>query len=183
MPAPVVPALPPEADPPEPVVVTEPLRVLHLETLGTREPVDITPFDAAGEVVPDEMMKLSTLLAPRNPRGGPPDPEDVVRIDPALAALLLRISAELGDAPLVIVSGHRKPGRGTSKKSFHVKGMAADIAVAGVKPVEIRRAALRAGAGGVGLYPRFVHVDVREEPYRWGAGGGRPRLRRPAPSK
>lgn len=162
------PAQPQVADPPPP----RPGRVLRLELLGTGKRGALTPFDGDGRLDPSAMDELSALLAPNAQLGR--KVEAPVAIDPRLAALLLDVSRELGDAPIIVVSGHREPGRGTSRRSYHVRGMAADISVEGVKPIDLRAAALRAGARGVGLYPTFVHVDVREQPYRWG-GGGRPR--------
>ncbi|MBW2458233.1 MAG: DUF882 domain-containing protein, partial [Deltaproteobacteria bacterium] len=36
---------------------------------------------------------------------------------------------------------------------------------------DLRNTAVRLGAGGVGVYPTFVHVDVRSDPpYRWVGG-------------
>jgi uncharacterized protein YcbK (DUF882 family) len=150
----------------------DPGRVLRLELLGTGRRAALAPFDGDGRLDEDVMLTMSALLAPNAQLGRKvvaPTP-----VDPRLAALLLEISEELGDAPIVVVSGHREPGRGTSRRSYHVRGMAADISAEGVRPIDVRAAAIRAGAGGVGLYPTFVHVDVREQPYRWG-GGGRPK--------
>ena len=50
--------------------------------------------------------------------------------------------------------------------------MAADIAIAGVTSRELHKKVMELGeARGVGLYPHFVHVDVRDDaPYRWGGG-------------
>jgi hypothetical protein len=151
------------------------LPVLSLRALGGTRSVDLVPFGPDGAPRAAALERFSELLAPPSPPASwhrpPKPPEDPVSIDPRLARLLLDTSSELGGRPITIVSGHRKPGRGTSRKSFHVRGMAADIAVEGLKPIEVRAAAIRAGAGGVGLYPGFVHVDVRDEPYRWGGGG------------
>lgn len=170
---------------PDPVPFPEEpaLPLLRLEKLGTRESVELTPFDSSGAVRYDQMLELSTLFSPKSKLGKVPDPEEVTAIDPRLAELLMKISDQLGGKPLIVVSGHRKPGRGTSRKSFHVRGMAADIAVFGLKPAEVRAAAIEVGAGGVGLYRGFVHVDVREEPYQWGAGRARPRRTGPLKSK
>jgi len=156
-------------DPPE--VVDEPPPAsgsLTLMRLATGERVEIVPFDGHG--VP-QSAAFATLARFFQPSSG-----HVVPIDPLLVDLLMRIQRELGGKPLVLVSEHREPGRGTSKKSYHVRGMAADIAVMGVGVQELRRVALAVGAGGVGLYPAFVHVDARDEPYRW--VGGRWRARR-----
>jgi uncharacterized protein YcbK (DUF882 family) len=141
---------------------------LTLSRLATGERVEIVPFDGHGVPQSEAFATLARFFQPSSGH--------VVPIDPLLVDLLMRMQRELGGKPLVLVSGHREPGRGTSKKSYHVRGMAADIAVAGVGVQELRRVALAVGAGGVGLYPGFVHVDARDEPYRW--VGGRWRARR-----
>jgi hypothetical protein len=148
------------------------LPALPLRTLNGAGRIDVVPFDGDGALRPGVGDQLARLFGPLALRLAPPGAadEELVPPDPRLVALLMRISTELGGAPITIVSGHRKAGRGTTRRSFHVRGMAADIAVTGRKPLEVRDAALRAGAGGVGLYRAFVHVDVRDEPYRWGGG-------------
>lgn len=78
-------------------------------------------------------------------------------------------------APIVIVSGYRSPGYnqeiGGARQSQHVCGRAADIRVACMSARQLhavvlnlyRRDALPA-LGGLGLYPSFVHVDIRLQP-------------------
>ncbi len=98
---------------------------------------------------------------------------DVSRIDPRLLDLLHRLQAVLEvREPFHVISGYRSPatnamlasrsGGGVGKKSFHMRGMAIDIALPGRSVTALRRAALAQRAGGVGAYPRsgFVHVDV-----------------------
>ncbi|UJF23403.1 DUF882 domain-containing protein [Shewanella sp. OMA3-2] len=77
-----------------------------------------------------------------------------------------------------VISGYRSPktnemlaakSNGVAKKSFHMKGMAMDIAIPGVNLKNLRDAAISLKLGGVGYYPSsgFIHVDcgpVR----RWG---------------
>lgn len=136
---------------------------------------DFTPFTVEGESRPEVFEQLAKVFAPPvvTWKTKTPVAAAAVAPDPRLIDLMMRISQELGGTPLMIVSGARKPGKGTSHRSYHVRGMAVDIAVDGVKPIDVRKAALRAGAAGVGLYPRFVHVDVRDVPFKWGAGGRR----------
>lgn len=147
---------------------SEPARLLRLAIQG--ELRTFTPFGPDGEVIPEAFEQLTRAFAPPvvTWRTKTPEPEPAVAPDPRLIELLMDISDELGNRPLIVVSGARKPGKGTSHRSYHVRGMAVDIAVDGLKPIELRKAALRAGAKGVGLYRRFVHVDVRDVPYKWG---------------
>lgn len=69
-----------------------------------------------------------------------------------------------------VISGYRSPktnsmlakkSGGVAKKSYHMSGMAMDIAIPGVDLKHLRDAAISLKLGGVGYYPRsgFVHVD------------------------
>lgn len=66
-----------------------------------------------------------------------------------------------------ICSGYRTEAYnrkiGGAPKSQHMLGMAADIAIAGISPLEVAQYAefLQPGAGGIGVYSTFTHVDVR----------------------
>lgn len=98
--------------------------------------------------------------------------DDVVLVDLALAALLNDIRKEIGK-PVIINSAYRPYAYnfavGGSSNSKHVYGMAADIRVNGVTPMELAVVAekLLNNSGGIGLYGTFVHVDVREDRSRW----------------
>jgi len=149
----------PPAPLPPPVLAT-----VTLTGLQGSDPITIAPFDAEGRPRP---AALEAVRQRFKSRAGAE-----ASIDPRLIGLLMRISAELDHKPITIVSGHRAPGRGTSKTSYHVRGMAADIAVPGVTSRELHKVVMNLGeARGLGLYPHFVHVDVRDDaPYRWGGG-------------
>lgn len=97
--------------------------------------------------------------------------DQVKQIDPGLFVLMDRIHTRLGagNRPLQLISGYRSPeynrllmakGRGVAKRSYHLRGMAADIHVEGVPLRRVCQEAKRIGRGGVGSYTRFVHVDV-----------------------
>lgn len=49
-----------------------------------------------------------------------------------------------------------------AKHSFHTQGRAMDFHIEGIQLSNIRKAALKMRAGGVGYYPRsnFVHIDT-----------------------
>ncbi|MEJ7733250.1 MAG: DUF882 domain-containing protein [Polyangiaceae bacterium] len=141
---------------------------LVLLRLGDQQRLEVHPFDGQGAAQLEAFQAIDAFFRASSGHE--------VLVDPALVDLLMRVQQELAGEPLVLVSGHRQPGRGTSGKSYHVSGMAADVAAPRAGVQELRRAALRAGAGGVGLYPHFVHVDARAEPYRW-VGGRWPRRR------
>lgn len=70
-----------------------------------------------------------------------------------------------------IISGYRSPktnamlarrSSGVAKHSYHMKGMALDLALPGVKLADVREAAMSLKLGGVGYYPKsgFVHIDT-----------------------
>jgi uncharacterized protein YcbK (DUF882 family) len=69
-----------------------------------------------------------------------------------------------------ITSGYRSPQHnkkiGGAKDSQHVKGMAADIKVAGMTPKEVAlviEGLIESGKmkqGGIGIYPSWVHYDI-----------------------
>jgi uncharacterized protein YcbK (DUF882 family) len=139
---------------------------LRIEYFDGSTLVDVVPFDREGNPDPKAMKEISRALATRDGHR--------VEVHPRLVELLVTMSQAFDGKPIVLVSGYREPGRGTRKTSYHVAGMAADIAIRGVKVHELRKAAIRLGAGGVGLYPYYLHVDVRQDaPHRWGGGSWR----------
>lgn len=74
--------------------------------------------------------------------------------------------------PLVVVSGYRSPnynrGIGGALQSYHLRGMAVDIAPVMPSRSEalyaLVESLIRRGlpVGGLGHYPRWVHVDTRK---------------------
>lgn len=124
------------------------------------ERLTLEPFDGWGVPRPEAFERINRLF--RSAKGNQID------IDPRLIQLLIDISKRFEGKQLVLISGFRDPGAGTRTTSYHAKGMAADIAVLRARPYDVYRAALRLGARGVGLYPLYVHVDVRDDvPYKW----------------
>ncbi|WP_025322916.1 DUF882 domain-containing protein [Deferrisoma camini] len=96
---------------------------------------------------------------------------EVRPIDPKLYLLLDRLGSALGraDESYELISGYRSPrynellrrnGHAVARRSYHLRGMAADVRLPGVPLARLRRAAQSLRAGGVGSYREFVHVDV-----------------------
>gem|GEM_PF-1559659 len=94
-----------------------------------------------------------------------------VPIHPELFLLLDAVRHNLGarERPYLLFSGYRTPAYNrflarrdchVAKNSFHIKGMAADVALEGVRLADIARMAKRLSLGGVGKYGDFVHLDV-----------------------
>ena len=156
---------------PAPVPMPEhPMPRLKVTGLAGKVLVDVVPFDAHGEPIAEAFDEIATAFRARS--------GDTAPIDPRLVEVLMMLSKAFDDKPIALVSAHRIAGRGTRKTSYHTKGMAADIAIRGVKVHALRKAAARLGAAGVGVYPSFIHVDVRKDaPYRW-VGGSHRRWRR-----
>ena len=76
-------------------------------------------------------------------------------------------------APVTINSAYRNhcynKKVGGASGSMHLYGAAADIRVKGVAPKDVAAYAelLMPNKGGIGIYPTFVHVDVRAVKSRW----------------
>lgn len=92
-------------------------------------------------------------------------------MDKRLFDLLYSLQTNLDvNKEIHVISGYRSPktnamlankSGGVAKKSYHMRGMAMDIAIPGVNLKHVRDAALALKLGGVGYYPSsgFVHVD------------------------
>lgn len=101
------------------------------------------------------------------------DGSDPVFVSPRLAGVLEAIRTHFG-APVTITSGYRTPAhnaatRGSSPRSQHLYGLAADIQVEGAAPAAVAAYAetLLPDAGGIGIYDTFTHIDVRSQKSRW----------------
>lgn len=108
------------------------------------------------------------------------DGSDTVLVNPALVDLLEKIRKHF-NKPIDIISAYRTPRHnarlsGAAKNSQHMYGNAADIKIQGVSPKEIYDWLNSWHQGGLGLYPTFTHVDVRntvgKDIARWGKSTG-----------
>jgi len=91
------------------------------------------------------------------------DGSPMVLIHPALILALQAIRDHTGK-PVAINSGYRSPAHNRSingaTNSLHTKGMAADIVIRGMTPLEVASLAHDMGLGGIKAYPTFTHIDV-----------------------
>ena len=81
------------------------------------------------------------------------------------------------NAPIFINSGYRSPAHnkavGVKTNSMHLYGKAADIRVNTLTPKQLAAAIeklIKEGKmlqGGLGIYPTFVHYDIRGTKARW----------------
>lgn len=137
--------------------------VLRLQSLHLGETLSARPFDDLMRPDPRAFADINHLMRCRVTG-------HEIDMDPQLVGILAQLSTLYGRT-LQLVSGHRAPhARGTRPTSQHTLGRAADIRVQGVGIEELKKAAIRLGARGVGLYPEkgFVHIDVRQKTrYFW----------------
>lgn len=101
------------------------------------------------------------------------DGSDPVFISTKLVEVLEQIRQHFGQ-PVTVTSGYRTVSyntkvSGSSSKSQHCNGLAADIKVNGYSPATVAAYAetLLPGTGGIGIYSTFAHIDVRKSKSRW----------------
>jgi len=98
---------------------------------------------------------------------------EITRINFKLAKLLYKLNSHIGfDRRIVINSGYRTPKtnqrlrrytRGVAKHSYHLKGMAVDVHIPGMRMHKMKDIIKGINPdGGVGYYPNsgFMHMDV-----------------------
>lgn len=105
-------------------------------------------------------------------KDGSPMPFDVLQNIQVLAEQLQLIRDEIGK-PISITSGYRSANHnariGGAKHSYHVRGMAADIQVAGMHPMDVKKVILklmndgRILKGGLKAYKSWTHYDIRQD--------------------
>ena len=107
---------------------------------------------------------------------GTPVPQEYIANVQKLAEQLQVLRDYLGE-PLHINSAYRTPAYnkkvGGKPESQHMIGKAADITCKSKSPKQLKAIierlikAKKLWFGGVGLYPGFVHVDIRTTVARW----------------
>lgn len=123
-----------------------------------------TVYWVEGEYIPEALDSIAHIM--RDWRAEETHSIDTRTIDIISAAHRLLECSE----PFELVSGYRsaatnaklrRRNRGVARKSYHVLGMAADLALKTRSVRHIARAGKALGAGGVGTYSRskFVHLD------------------------
>jgi len=147
------------------------VRSLSFTNLHTGEKVKVT-YHAEGHYIPDAISELDKIMR---------DPWDhsVKDMDKRLYDLLFTLHRKLDvPEPFMLISGYRSPktnailaarSAGVAKRSYHMRGWAADVRLKSRSVAQIANAAMSMRRGGVGKYTRsnFVHVDVG--PFRrWG---------------
>jgi uncharacterized protein YcbK (DUF882 family) len=124
----------------------------------------------------DQRLSKNFSLNEFASKDGAATPPDVLENLRSLAKNLQVIRDKIGK-PIKINSGYRSPEHNKSvggvKNSMHVKGKAADITIEGLTPNQIAAVIFmlieqkKIKQGGVGIYPNFVHYDIRGTKARW----------------
>lgn len=141
-------------------------RTLKLYFIHTKERAEIT-FKKNGRYIQSGLKQVNRFL--RDWRQNEP-----TNMDPQVLDLLWEVYRAAGARDYIhVVSAYRSPktnamlrsrSSGVAKKSQHMLGKAIDFYIPGVKLSNLRNAALKFQAGGVGYYPRsgspFIHIDV-----------------------
>lgn len=137
-------------------------KVLKLYNIHTGERLH-TCYLASGNYIQEEVNRISHFL--RCHYTNLVKPVSVQIID-----LLCEIkNCFAGGMEINIISGYRSPeynnhlrslGRRVAEGSLHLHGLAVDFAIPGIRTEKLAKAAVGLRAGGVGLYPKFVHIDV-----------------------
>ena len=109
-------------------------------------------------------------------KSGAQMPDDVKQNIQKLANSLQVLRDHLGK-PITINSAYRSPEHnakiGGVRNSQHVQGKAADIAVQGMTTRQVATEIEKLIASGqmlqgaIGIYPTFVHYDIRKNKVRW----------------
>lgn len=140
------------------------VRWLAFDNIHTGDKVKVV-YHENGQYVDGALKELDWIMR---------DPWDqsVKRMDKRLYDLLFALQKKLGtDHRFTLISGYRSPktnailrarGRGVAKRSYHMRGWAADVRLKDRTPRQIARAAKMLRVGGVGTYSRsnFAHVDI-----------------------
>jgi uncharacterized protein YcbK (DUF882 family) len=107
---------------------------------------------------------------------GTPVPDALLGNVEALAEQLQILRDFLGER-IMISSAYRHPAYnkkiGGKSNSYHLRAMAADITVKSKTPRQLKAIVeklieqKKLKFGGIGLYPGFLHVDIRRQAARW----------------
>ncbi len=137
-------------------------RLLKLYNIHTGERLQLR-YSSAGICEHDDMDKINYFLRCHYT-------DEIKPIPSSLMNLLCGIKDRLVPTREVhIISGYRSPeyneylrssGHQVVKESLHLRGLAVDFTIPGVRTRAISRVAKRFAAGGVGKYPDFVHIDL-----------------------
>jgi uncharacterized protein YcbK (DUF882 family) len=153
-------------------IVLYPLRNLHayesiekslsMYNIHTGETLNVT-YCTSGRYDHDALQSINYFLRCHYT-------DEVMEIDKRVIDLLCDIKDTVdGSQQVQIISGYRSPAynellvsqrKAVGKNSLHMSGLAIDFYFEGIKTDDIFQLAKSFSAGGVGMYPEFVHIDV-----------------------
>jgi uncharacterized protein YcbK (DUF882 family) len=132
-----------------------PSGALRIAFQGHKDPVELNIYNEDGSYSIESLRSLDHVLRCRRTL-------TEKQMEPRLFVILSHIYDHFDRKEIEVISGYRNQRKQTS---YHYKGSATDIRIAGVSPKKLRAFAetLDTGGMGIGIYPRsgFVHVDVR----------------------
>jgi uncharacterized protein YcbK (DUF882 family) len=130
-----------------------------LYTVNHKETLSLRLRDAQGKPVKGNQKRFDRFLRCHHT-------EAKHAMNPRLMRLLYQTGRHWPGKRLEVVSGFRSPKVAKNPHSPHMKGLACDFRVEGVKTTELRDYLRKAfDKVGVGYYPNstFVHLDVRKD--------------------
>jgi uncharacterized protein YcbK (DUF882 family) len=133
-------------------------KVVELFQVNTKESLRLRFVDDRGRRIPGLQRRADRFFRCHHTGR-------VSRMNPRLIKLLFDTGRHWPASRLEVVSGYRHPKVAKNPRSPHMKGLACDFRVVGVKNTDLRDYLRRAFPHvGVGYYPNssFVHLDVRK---------------------
>jgi uncharacterized protein YcbK (DUF882 family) len=125
--------------------------------VNRRESLNLRLYDDAGKPVRGLQNRMNQFLRCHYTNRRYP-------MNPRLTRLIYEVGRHYPGRRIEVVSGYRHPRFAKNPRSPHMRGLATDLRVAGIKNTELRdffRSHFQ--KVGVGFYPNssFVHLDVR----------------------
>lgn len=115
----------------------------------------------------NDLLKCSVLFRDVKDR------DQAIYVDPALLDLLVRLNVaadQITGAPCSITvtsafrtKAHNAALEGAAKTSLHMVGRAVDYKIPGFENLAAAKLSAMIGAGGVGVYPNFSHMDCGKD--------------------
>jgi len=143
-----------------PVAVAEqfaPLRILNVNTLAE---TTVRLYASDGALDEGALAEFSRVASG----------DDGPALEPRLIQLVAKAAYELGATTVEAISGYR-PMKNGKPAGRHTTGEALDFRLEGVKLPKLAMKARTFAHSGVGLYThpktQYIHLDVRDESYRW----------------
>nr|MCF1501554.1 DUF882 domain-containing protein [Allorhizobium sp. Av2] len=122
-------------------------------------------------IVPSQCLNLSYFWRDVNDRNV--GVTVAVGLFDVLSRMQVSLSTMAGTpVPFILNSGYRTPEHnakleGAAVASEHLNARASDLGVPGFAPPIVANSGSMLGAGGIGVYPSFTHVDVGAPGRRW----------------